>query len=126
MKRLLLIVLALAAGCSHPQRTAPEPRDLVWVATVYTGGVQCARTDTYRPPNTVEVLRGVRVPVYGFLREPLPVCEACSCPSYSSRHYVLIARRDADRAARAGYPPRNPPPGALPADYSPPRQPITP
>ena len=119
MKRMLLLGLALASGCSPAGGAASEPAGLVWVAAHYTGGVQCEPTIRYTPPNTVEVLHREDVTVRATAREGLAVCEACSCPGYSALHYALIAEQDLGRAARAGYQPRTPPSDVLPDSLRP-------
>ncbi|HYW14050.1 MAG TPA: hypothetical protein VE871_18945 [Longimicrobium sp.] len=111
MRLLLLMGLALGCACSHPQPGTPAPRDLVWVAAHYSGGVSCQAASGYRAPNTVEVLRQVRVAVYATAVEQLILPDACGSPAYSAAHYALIASADARRAARGGFAVRQPPSG---------------
>ncbi len=107
MMRIRLLSLGLAFGCapSHPPPATPSPHELVWVVAHYAGGASCQANAGYRPPNTVEVLRQARVPVYATAVEMLLLPDACDSPAYSAAHHALIVKTDSRRAARAGYEP---------------------
>jgi hypothetical protein len=70
----------------------PPEEMLVWVYQEFIGGMQCGGAD-YTPPDIVKLLYQKGILVYKTRIEHMPVCEACSCPSYAARHYALILKK---------------------------------
>jgi hypothetical protein len=109
-KHILLISIFFTLLSCEPftgSGTDPEmpPADqLVWVAQVFSGGLQCGGP-SYTPPDTRKILHSTSVFVYKTDVEYLPICEACSCPVYAARHFALILRRDVKKAEKIGFEP---------------------
>jgi hypothetical protein len=110
--RLLLpfaLIGMLLSGCMLQETAAaldePYPGDehVIWVSKTVTGGKQCVQNDSFRPPDTTEMLRGYGIAVFDEDVVMLLVCAACSCPAYAAIHYALIKKTDRSMAESLGF-----------------------
>jgi hypothetical protein len=90
------------SGSGRDDLEMPPEELLTWVYQTFSGGMQCGGAD-YTPPDIVRLLFNEGVLVYKTKIEHMPVCEACSCPSYAARHYALILKENLPAAGRAGF-----------------------
>ncbi len=115
--RHLLPLFLLCVGVSACRPTPPlavvpdgAGLPLVWMAQTYTGGQQCQPRISYSPPNVAQELASAGVTMGSIQVEELMVCQACTCPAYSARHYVQIASGDVEKAQALGFERSEPPP----------------
>jgi hypothetical protein len=99
----------LVSGCMLQETAAaldetyPGDEHVIWVSKTITGGKQCVQNDSFRPPNTTEMLRGYGIAVFDEDVVMLLVCAACSCPAYAAIHYALIKKTDRSKAESLGF-----------------------
>jgi hypothetical protein len=106
----LLLVMGLLVLFGYPSVAAYEAvePDLASVAKNFVGGRQCEPASNYDPPDVKQLLGRAGIAIYETRIERLPVCAACSCPSYAATHYALIQRNDIDTARQMGFSPKQP------------------
>jgi hypothetical protein len=101
--------LLLGVGCSTSSTVDSSKGDkslsneFIWVARHFTGGRQCEPVTHYTPPSVEQLLHAAGISAYQTQTQHNAVCEACSCPTYSATHFVLIRREQSERARQVGF-----------------------
>lgn len=100
---MLLCLLVLGACRPHPSPGTEPDTAAVWMVQTYTGGQQCQPRQAYSPPNVAAELAREGVDVLATDVERLAVCQACTCPAYSARHFVQVRAADVEKVAALGF-----------------------
>ena len=106
---ILLSTMVLFIGCNKHNEVEPTEEQKLWVSHLYSGGIQCDTSVSYKPPDVVVVLGEVGIIVFDTKIEGYAVCAACGCPTYAAMHYALIRAIDLSKANNLGFTQKDPP-----------------